>query len=75
MQAVFNANLESVNYVLSKGANVNAQTPKGETALVLAIKKNKLAIVKKLVEAGADVNHKELLLSSNSSKKEFELNE
>lgn len=49
MRATFTLNYQSVLYVLGKGANPNIMTPRGETALTIAIKKNKIQIVKKLI--------------------------
>lgn len=44
MRAVYLGDLTSVDYVLEKNPDVNSKTPKGETALTLAVKKNKIAI-------------------------------
>ena len=43
---------------MSKDPDVNIVTPRGETALSIAVKKNKLEIVKLLIEKGADVKHR-----------------
>ena len=42
MRAVFSTNVNSVQFMLEKGADVNAVTPKGETALTIAIQKNQI---------------------------------
>ena len=44
--------------MLSKEPDVNAVTPKGETALGIAVKRKNLNIVKLLIEKGADPNYK-----------------
>lgn len=57
MRAVYLGDMNSVDFVLSKKPNVNAATPKGETALTLAVKKNKIAIAERLIEKGANVDY------------------
>lgn len=42
MRAVFSANVQSVQYVLGRAPDVNVMTPKGETALTIAIQKNQI---------------------------------
>jgi ankyrin repeat protein len=59
MRAAFSACPESVDFVLSKGANPNIVTPKGETALTISISKNQYEIVQKLIEKGADADQKD----------------
>lgn len=51
--------------MLEKGANPNIVTHKGETALSIAIQKNNLPIIDKLLEYGANAN---LLNSKNGLK-------
>ena len=58
MRAAFNSKEESVEYLLSKGADVNTVTPKGDTALGIAVKRKNLNIVKLLIEKGADPNYR-----------------
>ena len=49
--------LEPVRILLDQGANINAQTSEGETALLIAgLSTNNLDLVALLVERGADVN-------------------
>lgn len=45
MRAAFTGNPDTVDFILKKNPNVNAATPKGETALSIAVRKNKLEIV------------------------------
>jgi ankyrin repeat protein len=45
-----------VQLLLNRGADVDAQTPGEDTPLVEAIREDDLAMVRLLVEAGADVN-------------------
>jgi ankyrin repeat protein len=47
-------NRTTVEYLLKQGADVNFATPDGETVLMRAAGFNRLAVVKLLVEAGAD---------------------
>ena len=42
--------------LLNRGADVNAQVPGEDTPLVQAVREGNLAMVKLLVEKGADVN-------------------
>lgn len=56
MRAVFSTNVNSVQYVLGKGADVNVVTGKGETALTIAIQKNQMEIINILLDKGANVN-------------------
>ena len=44
-----------VHYLVHNGANLDATTEKGFTALHLAAKNGNVAMVKELVEAGCDV--------------------
>jgi ankyrin repeat protein len=56
MQAVQRDNGELVDYLLKRRARLNTRNRNGETALSLAAYQGKLPFVKRLVEAGADVN-------------------
>src|SRR5215813_5986299 len=51
--------VEAVKSLIAKGANVNARTNYGATALHFAADRGHLEVVKALVEAGADVNAKD----------------
>ncbi|MGH9768621.1 MAG: ankyrin repeat domain-containing protein, partial [Blastocatellia bacterium] len=51
--------LEAVKSLIAKGANVNARTNYGATALHFAADRGHLEVIKVLVEAGADVNAKD----------------
>lgn len=46
----------TISLLALRGANLNAQTSSGRTALHIALKSEKLEMVDALVEAGADVN-------------------
>jgi len=50
---------EAVKSLIAKGANVNARTNYGATALHFAADRGHLEVIKLLVEAGADVNAKD----------------
>ncbi len=56
MQAVQRDNGDLVDYLLQRRARLNTRNRNGETALSLAAYQGKLAVVKRLVEAGSDVN-------------------
>ena len=50
--------LEVVQALLDKGANVNAKTEKGTTALMMASSTGQTDVVQMLLENGANVNAK-----------------
>lgn len=52
----FDASLGVIDYLLSKGADVNARSDNGVTPVMSASISGRLKVIKKLVEAGADVN-------------------
>jgi ankyrin repeat protein len=54
MFAATNGHLETVRYLLDKGANINLQDKLGRTALILATSENLEAVVKLLLDKGAD---------------------
>ena len=56
MQTVNRDNQEFFDYLLQRRARINTRNRNGETALSLAAYKGRLPFVKRLVEAGADVN-------------------
>jgi ankyrin repeat protein len=47
-----------VEYLLAEGANVNAVSPNGTSALMMAVRENKISTVALLIAKGADVNQK-----------------
>jgi uncharacterized protein len=59
MQVVLEGNLDNVNDLLAKGANVNEQDAKGNNALMIAASKGYVKIVERLLEVGANVNVQE----------------
>ena len=54
MSLLFNPSLHSSYSLIYAGANVNVVDRYGETPLHLAVEKNNTAIIKLLVDAGAD---------------------
>ncbi|MEF8755522.1 MAG: ankyrin repeat domain-containing protein [Accumulibacter sp.] len=56
MQCVQRENLDFLDYLVKRRARLNTRNRNGETALSLAAYKGLLPFVKRLVEAGADVN-------------------
>ena len=56
MMAASKGNLAMVEKLLSKGAEVNARTEDGTTALIYAASGGHLAVVQKLLTAGADIH-------------------
>ena len=53
--AVFSENIDLLEWLLKKGSKLDARAPNGQTALILAAKQGKLAQVKLLVDADADM--------------------
>lgn len=56
LNAVRHTKGNTVSALLKEGANVNYQTPSGETALSLAVSGNEVSFVRELIAAGANVN-------------------
>lgn len=56
--AVFHGNLEITEYLIEKGADVNARNRNSDTPLHLAIMRGKIDVVKVLLKHNADVNAK-----------------
>ena len=56
MQTVPRGNMDFLDYLLKHRARIKTRNRNGETSLSLAAYKGKLPFVKRLVEAGADVN-------------------
>ena len=54
MYAVGARNIDSVKYLLEKGADVNAQDKNNNTALVKAVLDGETEIINALIDAGAD---------------------
>jgi ankyrin repeat protein len=54
-------NLERMKYLHRRGANINFTNFSGETALIMAVRKQKYDMAKYLLENGADVNAKDRL--------------
>lgn len=52
-------NVGFVEYLIDKGADVNAQCKWNRTALMMAVKRNDIEMVKLLVENGADITRKD----------------
>ncbi|MCF8198815.1 MAG: ankyrin repeat domain-containing protein [Sulfuritalea sp.] len=52
--AVFGGSAEITALLIASGADLNARAPNGETALILAVKGNRLDLVQQLVSAKAD---------------------
>ena len=61
LQVVKNGDGDEVKRLIEAGADVNAQSKKGVTALMLASLMGHPEVAKLLIEAGADVNEKEKL--------------
>jgi hypothetical protein len=59
IEAARKSDLEKVKALLGKGADVNAKTRYGATALSFACDRGNLEVVKVLIEHGADVNVKD----------------
>jgi ankyrin repeat protein len=57
MVASAHGNMEMVKTLLYAGADINAGTPEGVTALLYAVHRRQQATVEYLVEKGADINH------------------
>lgn len=56
IRAAYNGNIEMVSLLLEKGVRVNEQNHHGETALIVATRKQHARIVEMLLEAGAKLN-------------------
>jgi ankyrin repeat protein len=54
--AIQSGDLETVKFLIDKGAKLNWQTPGQDSALILAIKENQLNLVKYLIKKGVNVN-------------------
>jgi len=57
---------EIIAFLLEKGADVNARTRKGETALTLALNKGDKPLVRLLLDAGADIHNKSIDLGNGT---------
>ena len=59
MHALIFNNLESVEFLLENGADVNSIDYEYQTPLIYAVQKNNAEIVKLLISKGADINFKD----------------
>ena len=59
LNAVIVENVDTVRILLEKGANVDAKTNNGRTALIEVSARGRTDIVKMLIDKGADVNAKD----------------
>ena len=62
--ALFNENPEIVEILLDRGANISARDIKEKTALIEAVRNNKLEVIEILLDRGADINAKDMDESS-----------
>jgi hypothetical protein len=53
-KAAYNGTIESIKHLMRKGVVIDSQNRRGETALIIAVKRNRFEIVKLLLNAGAD---------------------
>lgn len=60
IQAVAAGEIDVVNQLLAQGANKNAQTPKGNSPLILAFNKNKFAMFNHLLDIGVNVDTQDM---------------
>jgi ankyrin repeat protein len=60
IQAVAAGEIDVVDQLLSQGANKNAQTPKGNSPLILAFNKNKFAMFNHLLDIGVNVDTQDM---------------
>lgn len=51
--------IEIINYLISKGLNINTKNTVGETALMVAANRGNINLVKELLKLGADINQKD----------------
>lgn len=56
VEAACEGNVEKAREALDNGANINATTDTGSTALMKAVNKNHIGVVTLLLEAGVDIN-------------------
>ena len=59
MHALIFNNLESVEFLLENGADVNSTDYEYQTPLMYAVQKNNAEIIKLLISKGADINFKD----------------
>jgi hypothetical protein len=59
LEAIYNRTLYLVKYYLEKGANVNARTHEGRTALHIAAEKGDIDLIELLLKYGANVHDKD----------------
>lgn len=56
MDAASTGSLELVEFLLKRGANPNLKSKDGQTALIIAVGRNDVALCQRLLEAGADAS-------------------
>ena len=56
--AAFSGHVEIAKYLIGKQAPIDATAPNGQTALMLAARNGHLAVIKALVDADADLEHR-----------------
>lgn len=56
MRAALLGEADVVNYLIGKGADVNARDEQGRTALMEAVNAYKQDVISALIDAGADIN-------------------
>ncbi len=59
MHAAWFEHMDVMGILIDKGADVNARSKNGATALILAADKGNAEIVKFLIDRGADINAKD----------------
>lgn len=62
MKETEKGNVEEVEKLLEKGADVHYQDEKGRTPLMAATQQNNIPLAKRLIEAGSDVNQRDNML-------------
>ena len=60
MQAAMMGQLDAVNLLIAKGANLDATDRNGATAIVLSVQKGEAGCISALIQSGADVNVRDL---------------
>jgi hypothetical protein len=58
LKAAYNGPLESIRYLLKKGLDINTTNRRGDTPLIIAVKRNRYEVAHYLLKFGADENIK-----------------